>query len=105
MIICKVTGTVVSTVKHKELKGYKLLVVQPLDLLGNFKGDSFLGLDLVDAGEGDRVLVMKEGSSARTLTHNENIPVQAMVVGVIDNLEVEPQYLKQIKAEGKNGSK
>ena len=56
MIIAKVVGNVVSTEKHPQYKGYKILVVQPVDPEGAPKGRSFLALDGVQTGIGDTVL-------------------------------------------------
>jgi len=88
MLICKVTGEVVSTIKNDRLQDYKLLIVQPQNLKGDDQGSDMIALDIVDAGIGDLVLVNKEGSSARTLLDDEKIPVQAVIVGVIDGVEI-----------------
>ena len=88
MLICRVMGTVVSTIKHEVYKGRKLLVVQPQTPDGKDKGNSLLAVDLVQAGVGDKVLVLTEGSSSRTLLGNEMAPVHAVIVGVIDEVDV-----------------
>jgi len=88
MLICRVKGEVVSTVKNDRLQNYKLLLVQPQDLKAEDLGADLIALDLVDAGIGDLVLVNKEGSSARTLLDDEKVPVQAVIVGVIDGVEI-----------------
>jgi ethanolamine utilization protein EutN len=88
MLICKVVGEIVSTVKNPHLQNYKLLVVQPLNLKGEPEGASLIAVDKVDAGLEDIVLVNKEGGSARILLEDERVPVQAVVVGVIDGVEV-----------------
>jgi ethanolamine utilization protein EutN len=88
MTICKVTGSVVSTQKNERFKGKKILVVQPLDLNMNPKGSDMIALDTVDAGIGDIVLVMKEGGSARIVFNDKKIPVQAVIVGVVDDIDI-----------------
>lgn len=88
MILARVAGTVVASQKNKHLEGNKILVVQPLDLKQQDKGESFLALDRVCAGEGDIVLVHKEGGGTRILYKNEEIPLQAVVVAVVDNIDV-----------------
>ncbi|MFQ5750715.1 MAG: EutN/CcmL family microcompartment protein [bacterium] len=90
MLICQVIGDVVSTQKNPHFEGYKLLMVQPVELDGKTpKGFSMIALDRVDAGKDDLVLVNKEGSSARLLLEDEEIPVQAVIVAVIDGIDVE----------------
>lgn len=88
MILGKVTGVVVATQKHDRLEGHRLLIVQPIDLEKNFTGSSFLALDRVDAGEGDTVLVNREGGSARILFQDDQIPVQAVIVGIVDRVDL-----------------
>lgn len=89
MLICRIVGDVVSTQKNAHLQGHKLLIVQPVDLDTKTPvGTSLIAVDKVDAGPDDLVLVNKEGSSARLLLDNEEIPVQAVIVGVIDNIDV-----------------
>lgn len=88
MIIAKVTGSVVSTHKNEHLRGHKILVVQPVDLERQATGSDLLAIDEVNAGVGDLVLVMKEGGSARIIFENKKLPVQAVIVGVIDNFNV-----------------
>lgn len=88
MIICRVTGDLVSTVKNPSFEGYKLLIVQPLGLDGQNKGASFIAVDKVDAGPEDLVLVNKEGGSARIILEDEHVPVQAVIVAVIDGVDI-----------------
>lgn len=88
MILAKVTGVVWATQKDPTLEGHKILIVQPLDLENKLAGSSLLALDRVDAGEGDRVLVNKEGSGARLMYGSNQIPVQAVVVAVVDRVDV-----------------
>lgn len=90
MIISRVIGDVVSTQKNVHFQGYKLLIVQPVELDGQTsRGPSLIAVDKVDAGAGDLVLVNKEGGSARLLLENEEIPLQAVIVAVIDGIDVE----------------
>jgi len=89
MQIAVVTGEVVSTEKHPEFRGHKLLLVRGLGLDGAPRGGESIALDTVDAGIGDRVLVNKEGGSARLALGNPRIPVQAIIVGVVDGIHVE----------------
>lgn len=88
MIIAKVVGTVVSTIKHPAYHGYKIQVVQPMHLAGQALDEVFLALDNVHAGVGDTVLVMREGSSARLITQIKDAPIISMIVGVLDSVEI-----------------
>jgi microcompartment protein CcmK/EutM len=89
MILCKVTGTLVSTQKNPSLKEYKLLIVQPVDLDGKPIGRDVIAIDQVDAGVGDRVLMMQEGNSARQMLGREDVPVHSIIVAVVDDLSVD----------------
>ncbi len=88
MIIAKVIGSMVSTMKNPSLKGKKLLVVQPLTPEGDPQGESFMAIDTVQAGEGDLVLVNDEGSGARLVLRDERAPVRALIVAVIDKIHL-----------------
>ena len=88
MFIARVIGEIVSTIKHPSLSGRKLLVVEKLTERGEPTGDSQLAVDSVDAGEGDTVLVMDEGSSAALVTKLDNPPIRTVIVGVIDSIDI-----------------
>ena len=87
MIIGEVTGKVVASVKHYKLEARKLLLVSPLTLDGSYEGEAILAVDTVDAGEGDRVLVVQEGRSASMASGRRKSPLDAAVVGVIDSID------------------
>lgn len=87
MIIGKIIGNIVSTIKHKVYEGKKILIVQPINADGNNYGDSFLAVDFTYAGIGDRVMVVKEGSSARQLFEDDSAPVHAVIVGIVDRID------------------
>ncbi len=92
MLICRIVGDVVSTHKNAHLQGHKLLLVQPVELDQKTpKGNSMIALDRVNAGMDDLVLVNKEGSSARLILGDDENPVQAVIVGVIDGIDVPNQ--------------
>jgi len=88
MWVGRVIGTVVATLKHAALAHTKLLVVQPCDLEGRDDGAAVVALDQVDAGVGDRVLVLDEGSSASQLLGRPRGPIRTLVVGVVDAVHV-----------------
>jgi ethanolamine utilization protein EutN len=91
MLIGRVLGSVVATQKHGKLEGTKLLLVQPLDLEGAPKGAEVLAVDSsVDAGVGDRVLLVQEGKAAQAVLDRGVAAVDAAVVGVVDSVELGP---------------
>jgi microcompartment protein CcmK/EutM len=90
MFLAKVIGNVVATQKSPEFQGMKLLLVQPYINRDNelvASGSSIVAVDSVGAGLGECVL-FTQGSSAR-LTHNtKGAPVDAVIVGIVDSVEV-----------------
>ena len=89
MMIARVDGTVHGTIKHDSLGGRRLLMVQPLDLEGQATGAPLIAIDRVDAGEGETVLVMKEGGGARIVLEDDRAPVQCVVVAVVDDVRID----------------
>ena len=93
MKIGLVVGTVVTPVQHPAYDGQRLLAVRPLDPDGTPAQDRmFVAVDRVDAGIGDRVLLMAEGSSVRALV-GESAPIRCAVVGVIDEIAMNGRVL------------
>ena len=92
MIIARVVASVVSTEKHPHYKGQKILVVQPLDAQGKAKGKSLVAVDGVQAGIGDRVLVVDEGGSARTVIGDESaVTIRTAICAIVDRVDIEEQ--------------
>lgn len=87
MRVCEVIGNVVASAHHPAYDGGKLLVVQPLDAAGNKVGSSLLALDRVQAGVGDRVIIMGEGNGVRQLLGKDAGPIQVLIVGIVDAME------------------
>ena len=87
MILGKVIGNVVSTIKLPIYQGYKILIVQPVNNKEEPQGESILALDTVQAGVGDTVLVIDEGNSSRLIMNNPTAPVRTMIVGIVDAIE------------------
>ncbi|MBX3053866.1 MAG: EutN/CcmL family microcompartment protein [Caldilineaceae bacterium] len=97
MYIGKVVSTVVATVKHPTFDGHKLLLVEmqgvdgPPDLRSLSKYD--ICVDTVQAGVGDTVLVMDEGSGAKQILGQKAEPgqgaVRAVIVGIVDNVQID----------------
>jgi microcompartment protein CcmK/EutM len=88
MLIARVIGTTVSTVKDEKLSGRKLMVLRQTDEQGTPTGKPYVAIDTVDAGVGDLVLTCA-GSSARQTTITKDCPVDAVIMGVIDTLQVD----------------
>jgi ethanolamine utilization protein EutN len=89
MLIAHVIGELISTQKHESHVGRKALIVQPLDLDGSKRGDPVIAFDAVDAGVGDRVLLVTEGFSAMTSVGRPQSPIDMAVVGVIDRIDLD----------------
>jgi ethanolamine utilization protein EutN len=87
MILGKIIGNVVSTIKLPVYQGYKILVVQPVNDKQEPQGESILALDTVQAGVGDTVLVINEGNSSRLIMNNSTAPVRTMIVGIVDAIK------------------
>ena len=88
MLIGRVIGDVVATQKASSHEGRKILVVQPLNLDGSDRGGAVLALDAVDAGIGERILLVTEGFSAMTAVGRPNSPIDMAVIGVIDEIHL-----------------
>jgi len=87
MILGKVIGNVVSTIKLPVYQGYKILIVQPVNDKEEPQGESVLALDTVQAGVGDTILMIDEGNSSRLIMNNSTAPVRTMIVGIVDAIE------------------
>jgi ethanolamine utilization protein EutN len=94
MFIAKVTGSLVSTQKIESMRGYKLLVVEPYRVEGNDRrtlvstGRTFVAVDTLGAGEGEFVLIT-QGSSARMTPETKNLPIDTVIVGIVDKVHVD----------------
>jgi len=90
MILGKVTGTVVATRKHDALRRGRLLIVQPIDVDGAETGArDVLAIDPhLGAGEGDVVLMAKEGAVVAQLLDTPDVPANTIIVGIVDDWAV-----------------
>lgn len=92
MIICKVIGSIVSTIKHDSFKNQKIMLVRPINLDGSYKSGTMVAIDTVCAGVGDIVLVASEGRSATELLgFKKREPLRSVIIGVIDTIDVSKQ--------------
>jgi len=87
MILGKVVGTIWATRKDEEMVGMKLQIVKHVDLDYKLKDSFVVAVDTVQAGVGDIVLVVS-GSSARQTAVTKNKPVDAVIVAVVDTLDI-----------------
>lgn len=97
MFIAKVIGNVVSTQKIAKFRGMKLLLIQPYNAReGRLQtsGSSVVAVDSVGAGVGECVL-LTQGSSARLTPATKDAPVDAVIVGIVDSVEVEGANLER----------
>lgn len=88
MIIGTVVGSVWATRKEQRLDGFKLLIVREIKPTGEKTNTYHIACDLVDAGVNDMVLLTR-GSSARQTEDTKEKPIDAIVVGVIDRIDIE----------------
>ena len=86
---CRVVGPMWAAVKHPAFAGRPLFVVQPLDETGKDFGTSFVAIDTVQAGVGDKVIVLTEGNGVRQiLKQGDVVPIRSMIVGIVDHVEI-----------------
>ena len=89
MRCCRVVGPMWSTVKHPAFAGHPLFVVQPLDERGADAGTSLVAIDHVQAGIGDKVIVLTEGNGVRQiLKQGDQTPIRSIIVGIVDSVDV-----------------
>jgi ethanolamine utilization protein EutN len=86
--ICRVLGNITATVKHPAFAGQRLMIVQPLDDKGTDAGDSFVAIDRVQSGPGDKVIVLTEGNGVRQiLKMGDVVPIRSAIVGIVDAVD------------------
>ncbi len=96
MFVAKVTGSLIATQKVEAMVGYKLLIVEPYRLEEKQRrslvttGRTFVAVDSLGAGNGDFVLIT-QGSSARLTPETKNMPIDTVVVGIVDQVHVETE--------------
>ena len=87
MVFAKVIGSITSTQKDENLKGLKLLLCKETDHAGKPVNQYHVAVDAVQAGEGDFVLITY-GSAARMTAKTKSCPVDAVILAIIDKVEV-----------------
>ena len=89
MRYCRVVGPMWASVKHPAFEKRPLFVVQPLDETGQDAGASFVAIDTVQAGVGDKVLVLTEGNGTRQILKHaltDAVPIRSTIVGIVDTV-------------------
>lgn len=87
MILGRVIGNSVATVRHPAFDGRSVLIVQPVAMDGvTPKGAAFLSVDSVQAGPGDLVLAAREGNTARQILGNDDDPLHSVILGIVDQV-------------------
>ncbi|TJY43957.1 ethanolamine utilization protein EutN [Cohnella pontilimi] len=87
MFLGKVIGSVWATQKEEGMDNLKLMIVQPLDFRERESGQTVIAADRIGAGVGEKVIVSR-GSPARILFSGKQVPVDAMIVGIVDSFEL-----------------
>jgi len=90
MLFGRVHGTAICTIKYPDLKGMKLLVVQPLDKHLEPKGPMQVAVDVVWAGPGDLCVMVRSREASLALREHKFVPVDLALVGIVDELIVRP---------------
>jgi len=84
MLLAIVEGNAVATVKHRSMQGWKVLVVQPVDMDGRADGDPLLAIDMLGAGRDTKVLISNDGKGTREMVGDNTSPVRWAVIGLVD---------------------
>lgn len=99
MKMARVIGSAVSTLKHDAYHGKKLMIVQPLSLEAEPEGEAYLAVDYVGAGEGDVVLIGSAPGVAQKVFNVKIAPMRELIMGIIDEAEVEGRYIYRVRDE------
>ena len=91
MFLARVEGNIVATLKHPILEGWRLLVCQPLNRLGQAEGVPQIAIDPHGAGMHERVIISSDGLAARKTVGDNKSPVRWMIIGIVDEEEKSPQ--------------
>ncbi|MCA1553691.1 MAG: EutN/CcmL family microcompartment protein [Chloroflexi bacterium] len=91
MKLARVAGTVVSTICAEVYESRKLLLCDLLDEHGQAQGGYLIAVDTVGAGDGETVLLLDEGNSARQVIGQTDVPIRTLVVAIVDAVEVSAQ--------------
>ena len=99
MLIARVVGTTVATIKDEKLVGSKLLICREADVGGKAIGNPYVAVDTLDAGVGDLVLTA-HGSSGRQTSLTKDRPVDAVIMAIVETLDVESKITYRKESSG-----
>ncbi|MBL9092957.1 MAG: EutN/CcmL family microcompartment protein [Planctomycetaceae bacterium] len=94
MFVAKVTGSVVASTKVDSMVGHKLLIVEPYRIDPSDRkrlvttGRTFVAVDTIGSGEGEYVLIV-QGSSARLTPETKTLPIDAVIIGIVDTVQLD----------------
>ena len=93
MKIAKVLGNIWATRKEERLAPFKLLILQPINVIDNSLDDApMVAIDIIGAGVGETVIYVS-GSSARSASGNTSNPIDASVVGIVDDFDIDTKVI------------
>lgn len=87
MILARVTGEVVATIRHPAYANRRILMLERIGPDARELGSYLVGLDTVGAGVGQTVLVVDEGNSARQVLGDPQAPIRSIIVGIVDSVQ------------------
>ena len=90
MILGKVRGEVVATIKHQAYANRRMMLLDRIDPIGRPTGAYLVAIDSVGAGPGQTVLVIDEGNSARQIIDHPTAPIRSVIIGIVDDVEDTP---------------
>jgi ethanolamine utilization protein EutN len=86
MILARVKGEVIATIKHPAYRNRRMLLLDRIDPGGAESGAYLVAIDAVDAGIGQIVLVIDEGNSARQVVGDPQAPIRSVIIGIVDQI-------------------
>ncbi|UCG17023.1 MAG: EutN/CcmL family microcompartment protein [Phycisphaerales bacterium] len=89
MILGRVKGEVVATIKHPAYASWRMLLLDRITPDGEELGGYLVAIDAVDAGVGQTVLVIDEGNSARQVVSDPRAPIRSVIIGIVDEITQE----------------
>jgi ethanolamine utilization protein EutN len=89
MILCRVKGEVIATIKHPAYNNWRMLLLDRIEPNGKETGAYLVALDSVGADLGQTVLVIDEGNSARQVVGDPQAPIRSVIIGIVDEIRQE----------------